>query len=265
MLLKGLSKDVKRWVRKYVVCQRCKYNNSAYSGVLQPLPVPDHAWVAVSLDFMEGLPLSKWKDTILVVVDRLIEWWYNTSYHSTIQTTPYEALYGQEPPYHLPWQECLSCYSGLGSPAEGGNSKRGQVAYTLTLPADARIHPIFHVSQLKKHIGSVSSSITLPPMDRMVPLLRHQFEYLTEEWEAVKKKHNSFFFLNFLCGSAFLSALTFLFFFSRILSLKLSFLTRLSWWLLWTISEGRFNRGSYVFVSLRYGGETSVFRALSPA
>lgn len=33
----------------------------------------------------------------------LAEWWYNTTYHSAIPTTPYEALYGQPPPIHLPY------------------------------------------------------------------------------------------------------------------------------------------------------------------
>lgn len=33
----------------------------------------------------------------------LAEWWYNTTYHSAIRTTPYEALYGQTPPLHLPY------------------------------------------------------------------------------------------------------------------------------------------------------------------
>lgn len=31
------------------------------------------------------------------------EWWYNTTFHSSIQTTPFEALYGQPPPIHLPY------------------------------------------------------------------------------------------------------------------------------------------------------------------
>lgn len=31
------------------------------------------------------------------------DWWHNTIFHTSIQTTPYEALYGQPPPLHLPY------------------------------------------------------------------------------------------------------------------------------------------------------------------
>ena len=33
----------------------------------------------------------------------LAEWWYNTTFHSAIQTTPYETVYGQLAPIHLPY------------------------------------------------------------------------------------------------------------------------------------------------------------------
>ncbi|GJU79688.1 retrovirus-related pol polyprotein from transposon 17.6 [Tanacetum coccineum] len=33
----------------------------------------------------------------------LAEWWYNTNYHSILNTTPYEVLYGQTPPIHIPY------------------------------------------------------------------------------------------------------------------------------------------------------------------
>ena len=33
----------------------------------------------------------------------LAEWWYNTTYHSAIRSTPYEIIYGQPPPLHMPY------------------------------------------------------------------------------------------------------------------------------------------------------------------
>ena len=33
----------------------------------------------------------------------LVEWWYNTTYHTAIRTTPYQAVYGQPAPVHLPY------------------------------------------------------------------------------------------------------------------------------------------------------------------
>ncbi|CAM8924470.1 unnamed protein product [Rhodiola kirilowii] len=33
----------------------------------------------------------------------LAEWWYNTTFHTAAQSTPYEIIYGQPPPIHLPY------------------------------------------------------------------------------------------------------------------------------------------------------------------
>ncbi|XP_011075658.1 uncharacterized protein LOC105160092 [Sesamum indicum] len=63
--------DVQEWVRRCEICQRAKHENNPYPGLLQPLPVPEQAWSCVSMDFIEGLPNSDGKDSILVVVDRL--------------------------------------------------------------------------------------------------------------------------------------------------------------------------------------------------
>lgn len=33
----------------------------------------------------------------------LAEFWYNTSHHSSIRMTPFEAFYGYPPPIHIPY------------------------------------------------------------------------------------------------------------------------------------------------------------------
>ncbi|GKC29646.1 retrotransposon-related protein [Tanacetum coccineum] len=90
----------------------------------------------ISMDFIKSLPMSQGKSALLVVVDRLskhahflpianpytalqvaqlekpkdwvkwissTEYWYNTNYHTALDTTPYEAVNGQVPLMHIPY------------------------------------------------------------------------------------------------------------------------------------------------------------------
>ena len=68
---KGLNRDVRNYIRTRVVCQRNKPDFSSPAGLLQPLPIPNAIWEDISMDFIEGLPKSRRKDVLLVVVDRL--------------------------------------------------------------------------------------------------------------------------------------------------------------------------------------------------
>lgn len=67
----GMRRDVGLYVQQCNVCQQMKNSQRSPAGLLQPLPLPDLIWEEISLDFIDGLPLSKGYNSILVVVDRL--------------------------------------------------------------------------------------------------------------------------------------------------------------------------------------------------
>jgi hypothetical protein len=150
----------------------------------------------------------------------LAEWWYNTSYHTALKLSPFQALYGYPPPmlneFSIPSnadtdatefisdrQQLLTklkenlaqAQARMKKYADLKRSERtlelgdmvyikmqpyrmaafgirqaikltskfygpfrvtervGKLAYHLQLPDGVKIHPVFHVSQLKKHLG----------------------------------------------------------------------------------------------------------------
>jgi Integrase zinc binding domain/Integrase core domain/Chromo (CHRromatin Organisation MOdifier) domain len=162
----------------------------------------------------------------------MAEWWYNTNYHSSLKTTPFEALYGYQPPQLnmgtipksinqtvnevlVEWQQTakvlkenlikaqnrmkrfadkkrsertfqegdwvylkLQPYRQISIRGKSGTHKLkpkfygpfeilekiGAVAYKLNLPAGSLIHPVFHVSQIKKCRGNVKDVVVNLPV-----------------------------------------------------------------------------------------------------
>nr|GEZ25398.1 hypothetical protein [Tanacetum cinerariifolium] len=110
--------EIKQFVRECDVCQRCKSDLSSYLRLLQPLPVPNTVWYSISMDFMEAQVAQAFLDNIYKlhgllesivsdrdktdgqteVVNKGLE-----CYLTFLNTTPYELLYGQTPPIHIPY------------------------------------------------------------------------------------------------------------------------------------------------------------------
>lgn len=65
----GMKKEIQDRIASCSMCQVNKYETLASPGLLQPLPVPIKVWVDISMDFIVGLPNSKGKTIIWVVVD----------------------------------------------------------------------------------------------------------------------------------------------------------------------------------------------------
>ena len=67
----GMSKNVKFFVFQCATFQRSKHDTAASPGLLQPLPILEHVWQHITMDFIEGLPFSFGKQVTFIVVDRL--------------------------------------------------------------------------------------------------------------------------------------------------------------------------------------------------
>jgi transposase InsO family protein len=70
----GMNADVAEHVRTCDICQKTKVKRHAPYGELQSLPQPKGPWQQITIDFMSGIPPSKWNgkvyDALLVIVDR---------------------------------------------------------------------------------------------------------------------------------------------------------------------------------------------------
>jgi hypothetical protein len=82
----GMRFEVSAFIKNCLVYQLNKAENIPYPGLLQPLPIPNMAWQHVTMDFIEALPKSEGKDTILVVVDKLTK--YDISSPCAIPSIP---------------------------------------------------------------------------------------------------------------------------------------------------------------------------------
>lgn len=69
-----LRADVITFVKECEVCQLSKHETSALPGLLQPLPIAEIPWKGITMDFIEGLPISHGYNSIMVVIDRLTKY-----------------------------------------------------------------------------------------------------------------------------------------------------------------------------------------------
>ena len=66
-----MNEYIQNYVVECDICQRNKNENISIPRLLHPLHTPNLKLEEISMDFIEGLPMSYGKDKILVVVDSL--------------------------------------------------------------------------------------------------------------------------------------------------------------------------------------------------
>jgi len=69
---------MKKWIYQLVqhcdIYKQAKVERVPYLGLLQALPTPHGPLKDITMDFIEGLPKSEGKDTIMVIVDRFTKY-----------------------------------------------------------------------------------------------------------------------------------------------------------------------------------------------
>jgi len=51
-----MQKHIRKFVHECHICQKAKLDHAVPAGLLQPLPIPQHNWDDISMDFITGLP-----------------------------------------------------------------------------------------------------------------------------------------------------------------------------------------------------------------
>lgn len=69
-----MSKEIQKDVAECDMCQRNNSENIPTPGLFHPLHIQNQKWEEISMDFIEGLPVSNGKDKIFVVVDKLTKY-----------------------------------------------------------------------------------------------------------------------------------------------------------------------------------------------
>jgi len=64
-----MNTNIWNYIPECDIFQINKRKSAMTPGLLHPLHIPNKKWEEISMDFIEGLPMSEEKDKIIVVVD----------------------------------------------------------------------------------------------------------------------------------------------------------------------------------------------------
>jgi hypothetical protein len=76
-------RDVERYILRCTTCNKAKSRLNPH-GLYMPLPNSRASWEDISMDFILGLPRTKWgRDSVFLVIDRFSKMAHFIPYHKT--------------------------------------------------------------------------------------------------------------------------------------------------------------------------------------
>nr|XP_016497756.1 PREDICTED: uncharacterized protein LOC107816543 [Nicotiana tabacum] len=131
-------------------CQQVKVEHQRPGGLTQCIELPLWKWDMINMDFITGLPRTPWRyDSIWVIIDRLTKSAHFLLVRTTYSAEDYAKLFIREI-VHLHGVP-LSIISDRGAQFTVHFWKSFQKGLEL-----GAVHPVFHVSMLRKCIGDPS-------------------------------------------------------------------------------------------------------------
>ncbi|WMV50804.1 hypothetical protein MTR67_044189 [Solanum verrucosum] len=155
-------------VGESLVVDQVKAEHLRPSGEFQRLPIPEWKWDRITMDFvvLEDMLRAcvlefgcRW-DQLLP----LAEFAYNNSYHSSIEMSPFEALFGRRCRSLVCWFESTKPRT-RGIPLCVTHEGRDEVWELALPPAFSAIHPVFHVSMLRRYVPDESHVLQYDAID----------------------------------------------------------------------------------------------------
>ncbi|KAE8723917.1 hypothetical protein F3Y22_tig00011277pilonHSYRG00002 [Hibiscus syriacus] len=158
------AEDVQAYVKTCLVYKQDKIEEKKPAGQLQPLPIPEHPWESISMDFIIGLPKIDGLSSIMVVVNRFSK--YATFIPASKVCPAVEAarLFLKHVVKYWGMSKTISSdrdmrlhgdvHKGLVRRYEGPlrvMKRVGTMAYKLELCATIQAYPVIHVSLLKPY------------------------------------------------------------------------------------------------------------------
>ena len=162
----GSLKEVTDYVRTCDVCQRMKVPRHRPYGALSSLPITKSPWKEISMDFITGLPPSKYKgvvyDAILVIVDRFTKMVRYIPTTTTVDASQLAELFHTE----------IVCRYGM---PDGIVSDRGSVFTSDFWSA------ICYHSKIKKRLSTAFHPQTDGQTERQNQVLEHYLRVFADE------------------------------------------------------------------------------------